>query len=320
MNFSGLQLADSPFVDNGWVWVAGCPSCGSSAQRVLGEIPDQYYAFGTERIAFPAAAISVYECRRCGLYYKSPVPGEALLAALYARHAPDKWTVSHDYSRDVRALRLLAGRDSFDLLDVGAADGAWLRACALAGIRGRRSALDVIRYPGAHAQISGELILGALDDPDLRWSHEPYDVVTGFDVIEHLHRPDVAFANLSALVRPGGVLWIETGRTDSFWPRRFGVQRWWYVRLLEHHVFWSRRPLERIAAQHGFSLVQWEHTRHKSWPDAGIGTIGAELLKTGVYCALGSHYMALAHRVGREGNQPWYPFTRDHLRAGFLRR
>ncbi|MDA8110381.1 MAG: class I SAM-dependent methyltransferase [Betaproteobacteria bacterium] len=319
MQFSGLELPASLPAASGWKRVTACPACASPARIPQGEIPERYYVFGSDRVSFPNAAIGVHRCGRCGLIYKSPVPEDGLLASVFARHAAGKWDLPHDYEPELRRLRELAGGSELDLLDIGTSDGAWLGACAAGGIRGRRSALDVVRYPGADAQISGEFIHAALDDPGFGWSGEPYDVVTAFDVLEHLHRPDVAFANLRALVRPGGWLWIETGCADSFWPNRFGVHHWWYVRLLEHHVFWSRRSLEHVAGVHGFALERCESTRHKSWRDAGLAEIGAELLKTGVYCAVGRRYAALAQHFGREGNQPWYPFGRDHLRA-WLRR
>ncbi|MGA7984516.1 MAG: class I SAM-dependent methyltransferase [Burkholderiales bacterium] len=304
----------------GWTEVARCPACATARRRLRGEIPERYYMFGGERIALPDGAIRVYECVRCGLIFKSPLPTDALLTGVFARHAADKWIVAHDYGPELRRLENLTGGAAFDLLDVGAAAGTWLNACRRLGVGGRRSALDVVRYPGLETQLCGEFIHGEIDDPDPRWSGEPYDVVTAFDVLEHLHRAQTAFANLRAMVRPGGWLWLETGCVDSYWPNRFGVEQWWYVRLIEHHVFWSRRSLEAIAEAHGFALAQCEHARHKSWRDAGVGKIGSELLKIGLYRATGRHYAPLARRFGREGNQPWFPFTRDHLRAWFRRR
>jgi SAM-dependent methyltransferase len=326
MHFSSLGhelLSARPPVSaasGGWTEVGRCPACASARRRVRGEIPERYYVFGGERIALPGGAIRVYECARCGLIFKSPLPGSALLAGVFARHAPAKWIVAHDYGPELRHLSTLTHGADFDLLDVGAAAGSWLHACARLRAGGRRSALDVVRYPGLEQQASGEFIHGEIDDPDLQWSGEPYDVVTAFDVIEHLHRPDAAFANLRAMVRPGGWLWLETGCVDSYWPSRFGVEQWWYVRLIEHHVFWSRRSLEAVAETHGFGLEQYEIARHKSWRDAGVGKIGSELLKSGLYRATGSRYPALARHFRREGNQPWFPFTRDHLRACFRRR
>lgn len=320
MQFARVDLSSPPpRTTSAWVEVVACPACDGIARSVLGEIPERYYVFGGERVDFPGAAIGVYACGDCGLVYKSPVPSEDTLALLFGRHANDKWAIAYDYAHELRRLRELTDGTSFDLLDVGASDGSWLAACAQLGTM-RRSALDVLSYPGLERSLRGEFIHAAVDAPQLRWSGQPYDVVTAFDVVEHLYSPAVAFANLAALVRRGGWLWIETGCTESYWPRRFGAQHWWYVRLIEHHVFWSRASLERVAATNGFTLERCEHTRHKKWRSVPALEVGIELLKTGMYCAATRRYGAMAQRLGREGNQPWFPFAHDHVRALFRRR
>jgi SAM-dependent methyltransferase len=214
----------------------------------------------------------------------------------------------------VASLRDVRAGGTCDLLDVGAAGGALLGAFAGRGVHGRRSALDVMRYPGIERHLAGEFIEGFIDDPLPAWSCEPYDLVTVFDVLEHLYRPRVAFENLRLLVKPGGRLFVETGNPGSEWPRRFGIGEWWYVRLLEHHIFWSQRSLQRIAADFGFRVVEWRTVRHKSRRRLRAG-LPADLLKMGLYWAAPKYYSAIANVFGKQGNQPWDPFARDHFQA-----
>ena len=302
-----------------WTAVACCPACGSSADAPRAVLPDRNYVFGTERVAVPRQGIAVIGCRECGLHYKATVPAPAYLKEVYARQAPAKWAGPHDFSAEVATLRRLHGSASCDVLDIGAAGGALLGALVRHGVRGRRSALDVMRYPGVGPRLAGELIEGFLDEPLPAWSREPYDLVTLFDVLEHLYQPQVAFANLRQLVKPGGRLLIETGNSESGWPRRFGIGEWWYVRLLEHHVFWSRRSLARIAADYGFEIVEWREVRHKSRRRVLYPGLGGDLLKTGLYWIARDYYSAIANLFGKQGNQPWSPFARDHFQACLLR-
>lgn len=298
-----------------WTIVECCPACNATEGTASAPIPDRHYVFGKEQVRLPDAGIPVIECGTCGLAYKSIVPAPSFLARVFESQAAAKWTDAHDFTDEVETLRRLKGLNRFDLLDVGAAGGALLKACATGGAGGRRSALDVMRYPGIEAYLAGELIEGFLDDASLTWSQEPYDVVTLFDVLEHLYRPQIAFENLRALVKHDGLVFVETGNARDFWPRHFGINHWWYVRLLEHHVFWSRRSLEMAAAVHGFELVFWQEGRHKSRRNVFRLSMMAELLKTGLYRVASNHYAALAQMFGRQGNQPWYPFARDHFRA-----
>ena len=310
--FALEHAAQSPMQ---WAAVDKCPACGSRFATSRGAIPDLHYAFGAARVPIPVPGITVMECHVCGLLYKSPVPDPAFLAAVFEREGVSKWMAQKGWALEVEAVRRLARRLPFDLLDVGAAGGEFLAACAASGVARRRSALDVLRYPGVDAHLAGEFISGRLDADRLAWSEEPYDVVTVFDVLEHLYDPQAAFANLRSLVKQGGVAVIETGCADNFWPVHFGINQWWYVRLIEHHIFWSREPLERCARANGFRVIAWEERRHKSRQHVGVIGISNDLLEVGLYWVARSSYTAIARVFGKQGNQPWFPFARDHFRA-----
>jgi SAM-dependent methyltransferase len=298
-----------------WSVVARCPACGEAQRRSCGAIPERYYLFGAEKLPTPRSGIQLYACAQCALVYKSPVPDPAFLSGLFERQMGSKWLAPHDYANEVATLRRHCMRPDFDLLDVGAAGGDLLAACAAAGVQGRRSALDVARYPGLERSLNGEFIKGFLDSPSLAWSGQPYDVVTAFDVLEHLNRPFDAFANLRALVKPGGLVLIETGDADSEWPARYGIRRWWYARLIEHHVFWSRRSLAHSAAGQGMEILEWQEVRHKSRSQLGAAQVVRDLLKTGLYRLMPDAYTRFANTFGKEGNQPCSPFAKDHFRV-----
>jgi 2-polyprenyl-3-methyl-5-hydroxy-6-metoxy-1,4-benzoquinol methylase len=302
-----------------WTVVPKCPACGEALRRSCGAIQERHYVFGAEKVQTPASGIQVYACAGCALVYKSPVPDPAFLAGVFERQMGSKWLAPQDYAAEVALLRQLCGRRDFDLLDVGAAGGDLLAACAAAGVSGRRSALDVARYPGLERSLHGEFIEGFLDNPVLAWSGAPYDVVTVFDVLEHLVHPFVAFSNLRALVKPGGVVLVETGNSASAWPARFGVRRWWYARLIEHHVFWSQLSLQHAAAAHGMEILQWEEVRHKSRRQLSAAEIARDLAKQGMYRLMPDGYARFAALFGKEGNQPCSPFAKDHIRAGLRR-
>jgi SAM-dependent methyltransferase len=302
-----------------WTAVDRCPVCGSRVTAASALLPDRHYAFGDEQVPFPDTGIAVTGCAVCGAYYKSLVPSQRFLAEMFGHHAEKKWGKSHDFLRELDTVKRLWGAQTLDLLDVGAADGGMLEAHTAAGMTGRRSALDVIRYSGVERHLTGEFIEGFLDDPKLAWSREPYDVVTLFDVVEHLYRPQDAFENLHSLVRPGGLVYLETGNVENFWSRRFGINHWWYVRLLEHHVFWSRRSIDHIAAVHGFKVVSWKEGRHKSSRGRSPVRVIGCCLKTALYCAVGRNYASIAQAFGKQGSQPWFPFARDHFQACLMR-
>ena len=302
-----------------WRTVARCPSCGSDVCAARAGLPDRWYVFGAERIAYPDQGIELVECGGCGLFYKSAVPAPLFLADVFRRQAQAKWAHTHDFLSEAALLRRLRRGAPFDLLDIGAAGGELLAACAGDASTKRRSALDIMRFSGIERHLRGEFMEGFLDDPLPAWSQEPYDVVTLFDVLEHLYEPRTAFENLRSLLRTDGLAFIETGNSARFWLRRSGIQHWWYVRLLEHHVFWSRRSIEQVAAAHGFRIVYWREVRHKSRRNLLPRGSLIDLLKTALYLVTRENYATIARRFGRQGAQPWFPFAVDHFQACLIK-
>lgn len=298
-----------------WLAVERCPSCAS--ERVLSRqaLPIARYYFGDEEIRFPASGIDALTCAECGLVYKNVLPHPQFLSQVFRRQAGKKWMESYDFSDDVTELKAMVGTDLTDVLDVGAGNGDLLKCCAAAGVAGRLSALDVIPHPGLERHLAGEFIQGFLDADALQWSESPYQSVTIFDVLEHLYSPQRAFENLRRLVKPGGLVLLETGNARSAWPRRFGVAAWWYVCLFEHHIFWSQRSLQHIAKRHGFEVVVFQERRHKA--RRGALTLHAikDWLKVCVYYVTRGAYARVANYFGKHSSQPCDPFTRDHMRV-----
>jgi SAM-dependent methyltransferase len=298
-----------------WLSVTHCPACasGNVAERI--QLAGREYVFGREMFGYPAEGIALLRCGDCDLVYKALVPDHEFLSGVFTRQAGEKWMEPYGFASDAQQLIGLTGNRDFDVLDIGAGSGTLLNACRERGINGRRSALDVIPHPGVFGHISGEFIRGFLDDERLGWSGQPYDVVTLFDVLEHLYRPQVAFRNLRHLVRRDGVIVIETGNVASYWPRRFGLGQWWYARLFEHHLFWCRKSMERIAAAHGLRISSWRECRHKLRRGLHALSVTRDLVKVGCYRVSPTLYGQLAARLGKVGAQPWSPVARDHVRV-----
>lgn len=308
-----LSLPQSDAAGIEWRYIERCPLCEAPAADTA-SIPGATYVFGDERVAFPEGGILLANCNECGLRFKTAVPAPQSIATVMERQAGKKWMEPYGYRDEVDELRRIADGRPVDLLDVGCGNGALLAAWASYS-HGRRSALDVVQHPGGAEHIAGEFIHGLIDGENLAWSRKPYDIVTLFDVLEHLYEPQTAFANLRELCANGGHVIIETGNVESLWPSRDGAERWWYVRLFEHHVFWSRRSLDYIADRFGFQPLIWREVRHKARSSASLVSKLNDLAQVGLYRLTPSAYPHVAALLGKYWTQPWSPFTKDHFRV-----
>lgn len=296
-----------------WIHVKKCPACNGSSFIGWGKLLGNGYKFGHEVIPFPRQGIALYQCKNCGLVFKLHLPSQAYLSEVFTRQAGNVWQDDYHFKLERDLIIDLVGKKSFDLLDVGPSNGGLLDA--LKDIPGRRSGLDVVRHPGLSDHLRGEFMPHLIDDEHIEWSRNPYDVVTGFDVIEHLYKPKIALSNLKELVKDGGYVVIETGDSDSFYPKKFGGAKWWYVRLFEHHIFWNEPAIRKIADICGFSVVGIVRKKHKS--RMGRFHLGyvKEVLKSCIYQCSPAGYYTLGKLLKKNANQPRNPFVKDHLQV-----
>jgi 2-polyprenyl-3-methyl-5-hydroxy-6-metoxy-1,4-benzoquinol methylase len=82
-----------------------------------------------------------------------------------------------------------------------------------------------------------------------------YDVISAFDVIEHLRDPKKSLNHLSAALKPRGLLVIVTPSLNS-WSRRL-LGRLWMEYKTEHLTYFSRSSLTRLLQATGFDAVQF---------------------------------------------------------------
>ncbi len=239
-----------------------CPLCEGKG-REIGRLTDDVYHFGNLDIPYPKignGTIPIKACTACGLIYKCYVPEQSSLLSVLAKVKDNVWKSnfrpdSHDV--ELRLIEKVRNKIAhLDIIDIGCSDGGLLHE--LGKIPGRHSGLDIGIHTECKEYITGEFIQAFIDS-DFSWSGVPYDVVTAFDLLEHLYEPTKAFLKFAELLKPDGFL---IGQTGNPYFARGDYGGWWYLRLFEHHICWPEETLISAADRYGFT-VNITRTRHK---------------------------------------------------------
>jgi SAM-dependent methyltransferase len=155
----------------------------------------------------------------------------------------------------VRSVQGFLGkkRGEIRLLDVGCSNGAFISAAQSLGIRA--AGVEPSAAPAQAAIESGlQVYQGFLQDIHL--PEASFDVVTLFEVIEHLKDPLSLFKECHRVLHKGGLLVIRTGNTDS-WTAHHRKDRWEYFSTSEHggHIsFFNPVSIGKLAQRSGFSV------------------------------------------------------------------
>ncbi len=138
------------------------------------------------------------------------------------------------------------------LLDVGCAMGFLLQVAVARGWQA--SGIEVSDYAARRAAADGRCVVhcGTLQDHPFQTGS--FDVVSMFDVLEHLESPHLALQQVHALLKSRGFLILSTPNLDSWSSTLLGSR--WPQRKPEHRFLFSRSSIRRLLHETGFQLVR----------------------------------------------------------------
>lgn len=142
------------------------------------------------------------------------------------------------------------------LLDVGSSFGHFLEA---SGGHFRASGIELnaravawsIEHFGVRNEVASLYELPAT-------LPESFDVITAWDVIEHLDDPRRALAACRDRLRPGGWLFLSTPDAGAAIARLLG-RRWHYQDPVQHVNLFSQTNLQRLLTESGFATRATTH-------------------------------------------------------------
>jgi 2-polyprenyl-3-methyl-5-hydroxy-6-metoxy-1,4-benzoquinol methylase len=173
--------------------------------------------------------------------YRSGVYREYVAARLMKiRHFEDRLSDIGD--------RITPGR----LLDVGCSCGYFMEVAASRGFDVQGVEFSRSAIAAASAAVRPRILEGTLDELPLNGM---FDVVSAFDLLEHVHDPRALLRRCAAVLRPGGALIVSTPDAGHF-LRHVMRSRWPMLQPMQHLFLFSRRALAAVLRAEGFDEVR----------------------------------------------------------------
>ncbi len=225
----------------------------------------------------------IVQCNACGYVYANPRWEDAELMDAYIAVEDDTY-VHERAGREKTFAKHLEKLESFvgagngrALLDVGAYIGVFVEQAVSRG-------WDAVGVEPSHwaAEIArlGKIPVyeGTLEADELVGKR--FDVVTMWDVIEHVSSPSSELAKTMNMLKPGGMVVVHTMDIDSLIAKVMG-SRWPWLMDMHLHYF-GRKTLTKMLEDNGYEVI---------W-------VGAQ----GRYLSLGyvaSRIGGISHPIGR---------------------
>ena len=243
-----------------------CGICGGTAGELL--FPAGDFNFHATEESF-----SIVRCTVCGTSQTVPRPPDNLLGRYYpASYYPTGGYDPAYYRRTIQPWQrdkldvVRRFRQSGTLLDVGCGAGFFVREASKNGFSAQ--GVEFSREAVEFGMRQGDIRLTEGDLLQTQFPHSSFDIVTLWQVMEHLPHPVEVVKRIRGLLKPGGILIVAVPNFDSVQARVFR-SRWYHLEVPRHLYHFTPATLRRVLDAEGFDvLAEYQHSPEHDW--AGI--------------------------------------------------
>jgi 2-polyprenyl-3-methyl-5-hydroxy-6-metoxy-1,4-benzoquinol methylase len=237
-----------------------CPICRSEYKLV--------------EIAKVAEPYRILKCGQCSIEYISPIPTDEVLADYYSnyyltRHcdySKHDLSAMHQSVSDYLIKHTNSSGEELKVLDYGFGEGHFLKHMASRGYQayGYDLSDQNIQQLQDYCQQTGQKIgvfnqLNQLSDSNLK-----FEIMTLFQVVEHLNNPVEIVKQLNELQNENGLLYMECPNNDAFYLRPkdlinkiIGRKKFWRSLKAPEHIFgYNRKSLSVLLNQAGYRVIE----------------------------------------------------------------
>jgi len=267
-----------------------CPVCGQICPQEWLRAPDRLHGRREQ--------YTLVRCAACSLVWLQNPPAPADIHQHYTDAYHQLISAAGDASPEARwGFRrdaIAQYKHAGSLLDLGCSSGAFLSFMRspfwkLSGVEMSPEGAQAAAASSGAAVFTGSVL-------DAQFPKKSFDVITCFDVLEHLYEPRRVMARIAEWLKPGGIFYVLVPNIDSAEARVF--RSYWHGLELPRHLFhYSPASLTFLAVSAGLVPVSVETHRNPA-----VGT-SLRYVWDDVFCSVGIRKAPVAYRG--EAHLPW---------------
>jgi len=222
-----------------------CAICESSRSRLLCRKGGAFY----------------YHCPECLVIFQYPVPPQEAMVSYadseYEHGAYRDYVQAREMKLEhfrIRLEQFLPRVRHGSLLDVGCSCGYFMQVAAANGFEVEGLEFSRAAVSAANTSVRSRIVCSSVD---AFAGTQRYDLITAFDLIEHVPRPKDFLARLRQLLAPGGSLVMTTPDAGHF-LRYVMRSHWPMLQPMQHLTIFSRHSMRLALEEAGFVDISFE--------------------------------------------------------------
>jgi len=204
----------------------------------------------------------VVKCLECGLVYLNPRIHSDIILESYSDAIDPKFTSQnplrirtfHKFFGNWLKRTKITPSGEKKILDIGCAAGSFPKVAEDMGFS--VVGVDPSKYLCEYGQKEYGLDLRQGTLHEQNFSEGEFNIVSLFDVIEHLDQPGYVLDEIKRILHSDGQLIINYPEYDS-WPRKLMGVKWPFF-LSVHLFYFTPKSIRQILEMHGFLVVRLE--------------------------------------------------------------
>lgn len=238
-----------------------CNLCGANNYRVIypsqynnetqSELIEKFRASGDETLID-----QVVKCKRCGFMYITPRIRSDLIFEGYSG-GTDEMFVSQAKGREMTFARQLRQIEKYApkkgrILDIGTAGGSFLYVAKNRGwdVYG----VEPNKWMAKWGKKQYGIDIKAGDVFSQKYPDNHFDVVTLWDVLEHVPDPRKTLTEVNRILKKGGILVVNYPDIDSWFAKLWGKK--WMFLLSVHLFYFTPRTIRIMLKQTGYKTLK----------------------------------------------------------------
>ncbi len=200
----------------------------------------------------------LYKCLNCTLIFCFPMPDKSLLFEDYSSSVDSDFVSQNKgrvttFSKTISRINCFKNLTSESLIvDIGSASGAFLSAAKNAGFHA--VGFEPSKWMVEYGKQAFRVDLRVGDVFSIKKEINQPQVITMWDVLEHLAEPKIAIDIVAKKLQNKGFIIISLPDSSSFSARL--LRRFWPMHLDVHLSYFNEKSLKKLLNKNNFELVE----------------------------------------------------------------